>query len=150
MTGDVMVAAVGPASPPGVPDGIMPATTPMRVAKLSPNGADLRVLFDTGCPDAVNHDLIAGFSASLPTVLGGTYTPSGSSCATGGSPFIWNLVPLPASGDFLWWVIVADDGVSFEGSWGKDSIGERNGTGSNGASGLCGNTDKDLTNPCGQ
>ena len=51
----------------------------------------------------------------------------------------------------MWWVLVAEDGVTFEGSWGQDSnVAERNGAGVNGSSGLCGNFDKDLANTCGQ
>ena len=150
MVGDVQVAGGGAPPPPGIPDG-QGAGTPMRVAKLSIGGANLRVIFDTGCPDAVNHDLLFGPSSSLPTFLGGPYTPPSAACATGGSPFFWNGVPSPAPGDFLWWVIVADDGVapqSTEGTWGKASIvGERNG---NNPSGLCFNGFKDTTNPCGQ
>jgi plastocyanin len=150
MQGDVVVSGAGPAAPPGVPDssGILP---PMLVDKLIAGGANLGVQFDTSCPDAVNHDLIYGNGTSLPATLGGTYPLNGSQCTVGASPFAWNATPSAAAGDFLWWILVADDGISVEGSWGKDGAGgERNGTGLNGSSGLCANTDKVLTNTCGQ
>ena len=148
MQGDIVVTG-GPAPPPAVPHG--GPFAPMTVLKLSPGGASLEIQFDTGCPDAVNHDLVGGTSAQLPAVPGGTYGLTVDRCNTGGSPFTWTPTPTVAPGDFIWWVLVSDDGGSIEGSWGKDSAGaERNGTGINGSSGRCGNTDKDLTNTCGQ
>jgi len=150
MQGDIVVSAGGPASPPGVPDtvGVLP---PMRVSKLIAGGANLDIQFDTSCADAVNNDLLFGTRLDLPAVLGGTYTPAGSQCAIGASPFAWNATPVAPAGDFVWWILVADDGVSVEGSWGQDvGGGERDGLGLNGSSGLCANTDKDLTNTCGQ
>ncbi|MCH7780128.1 MAG: hypothetical protein IH848_04720 [Acidobacteria bacterium] len=149
MQGDIVVSPAGPLPPPAVPHG--GPFAPMTVSKLIPGGANLGVQFDTGCPDAINHNLIFGISGTLPTVLGGTYTPAGSQCTIGASPFLWNLTPAVPPGNFVWWVLVAEDGVSVEGSWGKDSnVAERNGVGLNGSSNLCGNVDKDLTNTCGQ
>jgi hypothetical protein len=150
MQGNVVVSAGGPAPPPGVPDtaGALP---PMLVSKTVAGGGSLGIQFDTSCPDAVGHDLIYGDSSSLPIALGGTYFPNGSQCAVGASPFLWNATPSAAAGDFIWWLLVADDGVSVEGSWGKDgAAAERDGSGLNGSSGLCANNDKNLTNTCGQ
>ena len=154
MTGNIIVSAAGPAPPPGVPDG-GGALSPMRVSKLNAGGVNLGILFDTSCPDAVNHDLIFGNRAALPVVLGGTYAPAGSQCGVGASPFNWIATPAAPAGDFVWWLLVADDGVSVEGSWGQDGAAgvggaERSGAGANGSSGLCGNLNKDLTNTCGQ
>ena len=150
MTGDINVTG-GPGPPPAVPDG-RGGSTPMSVTKLDSAGADLSIQYDTGCPDAAGHDIIYGDPVSLPSSLGGTYALTGARCGIGTrSPFTWTLSPQPAPGEFLWWVIVADDGASTEGSWGKDvQGGERNGSGIGGASGQCANTDKDLTNVCGQ
>ena len=91
-------------------------------------------------------------AAQLPVAPGEVYGLTGGECAIGTvSPFTWNASPAVAPGDFLWWVIVAEDGATTEGSWGKDSAGaERDGSGLNGSSGQCSNTDKDLTNTCGQ
>lgn len=150
MQGNIMVAAP-PATPPAVPDGDG-ATVPMTVAKLDAGGVDLSIAYDTSCPDASDHDVIFGTGADLPATLGGTYALDGGSCAVGlSSPFTWTGTPAVAAGEFLWWVIVADDGASTEGSWGKDSSGgERPGPGTGGASGVCGNTQKSLANACGQ
>ncbi len=150
MRGDIVVTGGGPAPPPGVADTVG-ALPQMRVSKLVPGGANLSVQFDTSCANAVNRDLIFGDSTNLPAVLGGIYTPPGSRCAIGVSPFIWNATPSAPAGDFLWWILVADDGVSIEGPWGLDAGGgDRRGPGINGSSNLCGNIDKSLTNTCGQ
>ena len=150
MTGDINVAG-GPGPPPAVPDG-QGGSTPMSVGKSDPTGVELSIQYDTTCPDAAGHDIIYGNPASLPPSPGGTYALTGGRCGIGTtSPFTWTLSPQPAPGEFLWWVIVADDGANTEGSWGKDGLGgERNGPGAAGASGQCANTDKDLTNVCGQ
>jgi hypothetical protein len=150
MTGDITVTG-GPGPPPAVPDGVG-GSTPMTVTKLDPGGVDLRIQYDTGCPDAADHDIIFGDPTQLPASLGGIYALTGGRCGIGTtSPFAWTASPQPGPGEFFWWVIVADDGASTEGSWGKDGLGgERNGPGASGASGQCANTDKDLTNVCGQ
>jgi plastocyanin len=150
MQGDVVVAG-GPASPPGVADGT-DATTPMTVDRPVPAGTDLIVTFDTSCPEAADHNILVGRSSDLPSTLGGTYTPGSAQCDVGtASPFVWTTSPSPTPGDFVWWVLVADDGSGTEGSWGIDSAGtQRNGAAAGGASGLCTNTQKDLTNTCGQ
>ncbi len=131
MQGNIRVTA-GPPAPPGVPNGA-DTTIPMTASKTDAGGTDLSIAYE-------------------PTVLGGTYGLTSGRCAIGStSPFVWTLTPIPTPGDFVWWVIVADDGASTEGSWGKDSSGgERDGSGANGASGLCANTAKDITNTCGQ
>ena len=141
----------GPPSPPGVPDG-SGATRPMTVAKLDPAGADLSIAYDTGCSGANGHDIIHGTGVHLPVAPGGSYASAGGRCGIGtNSPCAWTATPSPLSGDFPWWLILAEDGSCTEGSWGKDSGGfERDGPGMNGASGQCGNTDKDLGNTCGQ
>ena len=149
MQGRIVVTG-GPAPPPGVADtlGVLPQ---MRVSKLIAGGANLSLQFDMSCANAVNRDLFFGDSTNLPAVPGAAFSPGGSQCAIGVSPFVWNATPSAPVGDFLWWLLVADDGVSVEGSWGLDPSGtERRGPGTNGASNVCGNTDKSLTNICGQ
>jgi plastocyanin len=150
MQGDITVSG-GAVAPPGVSNGT-DGSAPMTADRLDAAGTDLRLEYDTSCPGASDHNVLFGTSDQLPTLLGGTYGLSGGRCSIGTtSPFTWTATPSPASGDFIWWVIVADDGSGTEGSWGKDGGGgERDGSGVNGASGQCTNTDKDLTNTCGQ
>jgi hypothetical protein len=53
--------------------------------------------------------------------------------------------------DFLWFVVIATDSQSTEGSWGLASNGaERVGPAAGGSSGQCGITAKSLVNACGQ
>ena len=85
----------------------------------------------TSCP-ATNYHLVYGTLASL-----SSYAVSGGVCGLGplGS-FAWTGVP---AGD-LWFVAVADDAASAEGSWGESAPGiDRNGIV---ASGLCGFTSR--------
>jgi hypothetical protein len=151
MRGDIRVNAATP-PPPGVSDGTN-GTTPMAVAKLAASGADLSVSYDaSACGlDADGHNILFGTGSQLPPVPGGTYGLSGSRCDIGtASPFQWIGSPAPPPpGDFLWWIVVADDGAGKEGSWSADSAEqERSGPGVNGSSGTCGNGDKDVTNTC--
>jgi plastocyanin len=150
MVGDINVSS-GPGPPPGVPDGTA-GSAPMLVSKLDGAGVDLSIRYDTGCPDAAGHDIIFGNQAGLPGSPGGIYGLTGGRCGIGTtSPFTWTASPATSPGQLLWWVIVADDGSFTEGSWGKDGrSAERDGAGLNGASGQCGNTDKNLENVCGQ
>ena len=139
--------------PPGVPDGT--TGIPLTVTPLNLTGSVLSVSWDTAtCAGAVDHKIIFGGGSQLPTTLGGVYGLAGSECNIGTtSPFTWTGVPDPIVDPtrMLWFVVVADDGASTEGSWGKDSAGsERTGPSPGGVSGLCGATLKDLGNACGQ
>jgi subtilisin-like proprotein convertase family protein len=90
-----------------------------------------------GCP-ATNYHLVFGSLAGLPT-----YTVDGGVCGLGplGS-YDWTGVPV---GD-AWFVVVADDAKSTEGSWGRDSTGlDRNGTA---ASAMCGFTVRSNAGAC--
>jgi hypothetical protein len=69
-----------------------------------------------------------------------THAVSGAVCGIA-SPETWTAVP---AGD-LWFVVVGDDGVSVESSWGVSTEGERNGLVD---SGMCGVTAKDITGTC--
>lgn len=150
MTGDINVNAAA-TPPPGVADG-RSLTQPMTANRLDAPGADLRLFYDPAAcgADADDHNVIFGTRSQLPTVPGGIYGLTGARCNIGlTSPFDWIASPMPAAGDFLWWIVVADDGGGAEGSWSEDSTsGERTGPGVGGASNLCGNTTKDLTNTC--
>ena len=138
--------------PPGVPSS---GATPMTAGKgAGVAGTRLEVSFDTSsCTGNVDHQVIYGFGSAFPATLGGALLPGGAVCGIGGSPFDWVGVPDPSldSTRVLWFLIQATNGSDVEGSMGQDSIGtERVGPGPNGSSGMCGVTDKDLSNSCGQ
>jgi plastocyanin len=133
-------------TPPRVPAG-------MTVGKLDPAGASLSLAWDaTGCPGAVDHQILYGTPSMLPSTPGGLYTLAGAACAVGNAtPYSW-AAPAPPSGEFVWWIVVTTDGATREGSWRTDSAGnERDGPGGlTGASGECGIGTKLLTNGCGE
>jgi hypothetical protein len=142
-----------PATPPAVPDGH--SGSPLLVSKLSQDGADLGVTWDvaacTGNPD---HHLVFGSSSGFPAALPGPYVLAGSECQLGGgSSFVWNGSPNPALIDpgkqLMWILVLADDGAGTEGSWGRSSLEERDGTGAGGSSNQCGIAAKSLSNTCG-
>jgi plastocyanin len=147
MQGNISVSASGP---PGVPDGI--SGSPVLVNKFNPSGSAIDVFFDTStCSGAADHHIVFGKRADLPATLDGIYTLSGGACSIGTtSPFTWDA-PLPGVGDFLWFLVLADDDVSVEGAWGANSANpERTGPGPAGSSGQCLMTEKSLVNTCGQ
>ena len=138
----VDVPALGP---PPIPDGSRTGTRPMMAS--SGQGETINVWWDASCP-AVNVNVYYGFGSGLPAAAGLPYTLAGAECRLGSSgSSSWSGKPNPASdvSRFVWWVLVATDGIQTEGSWGKDSSGqERNG---NQASGLGGYDTKDTANP---
>lgn len=150
MIGTVNVTA--PSSPPpAVPKGSA-TQSPVRVRKTTSNGSTLEVSFDAAsCTGIGGTQIVGGGNADLPTSPGGTYSVSASRCACGTtSPCLWTNSPLPAPGQMLWFVMVARDTATTEGSWGTDSKGnERNGSGPGGSSGVCGSAAKNVTNRCG-
>jgi len=144
---------VAPASPPGVPAG--PPGIPMTVEKTNAAGSGLKVSFDvSSCTDAADHHIVYGGRTTLPATLGGSFGLLGSVCNIGNaSPFVWDPSPATAidPSGLVWWLILADDDATVEGSWGKNgAANERIGPGAGGASGQCGIATKDLTNTCGQ
>jgi plastocyanin len=151
MTGSVTVTApVVP--PPGTPDG-SGTTLPLTVAK-APFGLfqnRLEVAWDVAtCTDAQGYQLLFGDGGNLPESFGGTYVPGDAVCSIGTSGgFQWNAPPNPLSGEFAWFLVVANDGSSEEGAWGKNSGNvERAGPGVGGSSLVC-NAVKNLSNGCG-
>ncbi len=150
MTGTVKVAA---APPPGTPDGTG-GSDPLAVAKApaGPFPDRLVVSWDADvCADDAGYELLFGKDSDLPSTFTGTYGLLGQVCSIGTSgAFAWTTPPAPASGSFVWFLVVAHDAVTVEGSWGRNSGGvERKGPGAGGASGSCKPT-KNLTNTCGQ
>lgn len=140
----------GSSGPPAVPDGAQGGG--MTVRKLNPQGTSLAVSWDTTtCLGAVTYNLIWGYGSQLPHAPGGSFALSGSRCAVT-SPYAWLNSPNPAANPtrLAWFLLVATDGASTEGSWGEDSRGaERVGPAAGGASGMCGVTAKSVANGCG-
>jgi plastocyanin len=146
---DVVGTAAGP---PTVPDGTTGSA--MKVTRLSADASVLAIDWDTtNCSNAVDYQVLFGHASQLPSAPGGTYALSGSVCAIGtDSPVTWANVPpvTPGGTSWLWWIVVATDGATTEGSWGRDSGGnERNGTAGSGSSGQCGVSGK-IINTCGR
>jgi hypothetical protein len=130
--------------PPQIPDGSHQGTRPMLATPGE--GGTINLQWDVSCP-VVNTNVYYGFGSGLPAAPGAPYRLAGSECGAGNAgSSLWSGSPDPASdaSRFVWWVLVATDGIHTEGSWGKDSNGqERNG---NQASGLCGFASKNTTN----
>jgi hypothetical protein len=134
-----------------------PGVSGLVVDKLDgfPGGELLSVDFDgDACLGAAEFDIVYGFGTSLtdedPVYAVGPASPDQCGFTL---PKTWSGVPDPSSdaSGFLWFVVVATDGVQTEGSWGGDSEGaERLGPAAGGASGQCGRTGKSLGNTCGQ
>lgn len=117
-------------------------TSALRIGKLLPSQSRLTLSWDS-CLGNSDHHVVWGTSGDLTG-----YELSGSRCDIGCSPYNWvSAVPSPASGDFVWILLVADNDVATEGSWGSDSNGiERSNAAGN--SGMCSMTAKDVSNTC--
>jgi len=115
-------------SPPPIPSGSLFAD------RITPDGSELSVTWDDQCAPA-NANILYG-----PLGQVSTYSVSGAICGIL-NPETWAAVP---AGD-LWFVLVGDDGVSVESSWGLGTEGERNGLTD---SGMCAVTAKDITGTC--
>lgn len=141
---------IGTLTPPGVPDGSH--GTPVRVAKLNPSGSSLELSWDTTtCSGAAGYHLVWGVRSQLPSTPGGAISVGGSACGID-SAWAWTNSPSPNAdpGRLLWFLVIADDAASIEGSWGTDGRGvERIGPGAGGASGTCGISARSVANSCG-
>jgi len=139
-----------PPPPPDVPDGSA-GTTPLRVAKLDAGAATLALSWDTASCNAAAYHLVYGGGSGLPGSPGNAFTPAGGRCGIGtNQPFQWLESPGASGTGLLWFLMLADDGASTEGSWGADGAGvERSGPGPDGSSGVCGMTHRDLSTSCG-
>lgn len=123
-------------NPPPVPDGSF--GTGMTVSQFTGAVSGLHLTWDTTSCPAKNAHLLYG---TLQNVA--SYALDGAVCGLGplGS-YDWVGAP---SGD-LWFVVVGDDAVSTEGTWGTDSVGQdRGGTT---ASGYCGFAARNNTGTC--
>lgn len=115
-----------------VPHSSVPLTVVKRAAGQMNLGWDAAT-----CPSAGYH-LIYGSGSSLPS-----WTVSGGVCALGTTGF----ATVPSIGDpsldasrFLWFLVVGDDGVGTEGSWGLTSTGAERGAGPSGSCGFASRT----------
>ena len=83
---------------------------------------------DDSCLGAPEFQIIHGLGSGLPASLGGSYAiqpASPTQCNIATSPENWFGVPDPSSDSsrFLWFLVLANDNVSTEGSWGTDGTG---------------------------
>jgi hypothetical protein len=128
----------GGAAPKPVPDGRLSGTA-MRGAKVTADGANLSITYDTATCTQADHSILYGLLTALNPI-----TPSGGVCGIGNtSPYAWNGSP---SGN-IWWVIVGDGG-SNESSWGQKYVGGVYSQRSSAASNQCGNIALDATGTC--
>ncbi len=118
----------------------------LLVDKLTPNGSRLSLSWND-CLGSGDHHIVHG----VPSGLGATITPSGSKCDIRCSPYNWvSNVPNPASGEWLWFLVLSNDDSATEGSWGTDNNGiERIGPGPGGSSGMCSISAKNASSTCG-
>ncbi len=136
-------------APPGV-SGLLAAKVPGFA-----DGSRLTLSWNTGsCLGANKYHIVYGFGSQLPASLGGPYGLQAAGvgqCSIASSPKVWSGIPDPAvdATDFLWFLVLADNGATTEGSWGDDSGGsERTGPAAGGGSGQCSMTAKNLANTC--
>jgi hypothetical protein len=149
----------GSATPTNFADATFapPGVRRVRVAKVLPSfpdGSRITVTFDdSACIGAADYHIVYGLGSQLPTVLGGTYMlqPAGlGQCGITGSPKTWSEVPDPIvdATRFLYFLVLAGNGGSVEGSWGFDIAGNERSGAMGGASGQCSYTTKVITNGC--
>jgi subtilisin-like proprotein convertase family protein len=120
-------------SPPPIPDGNL-STLPLLADTLDAAGTQILIRWDPQCSPYSTKILYGSLGNVSSHVI------DGATCGIA-QPHLWD--PAPA-GD-LWFVLIADDGIGAESSWGLATAGERNGTA---ASGTCGSTVKDASATC--
>ena len=132
---------------PGVPEGSL------RVDKLVADGSQLSLTWDVAlCSGELDHQILYGQKSDFPAIPGGNYALQGGQCNIGtGSPYTWTPTPSASDGSgLIWFLMVVENNANREGPWGKyNATAERNGPGTNGASNVCGVTDRDVSNVCG-
>jgi len=130
----VISGALEDAAPPPVPDGTV--GTAMTASR---SGADeIDVAWDVSTCDAASYHLIHGALGMV-----ASHATEGAACdLTGSGSYRWSGVP---PGD-LWFVVVADDGLGLEGTWGLQADGtHRGGTAPSEA---CGHGRRDNSGTC--
>jgi hypothetical protein len=111
------------------------ATSPL-LATRTPGGSAIDISWDAASCGSGVFNLLYGDLSGV-----STYVLSGSACSIGNGSYIWTGAPAGS----VWFLIVGGDGVATESSWGRSSVGERNGLD---ASGQCGATNKNIVATC--
>lgn len=127
------------AAPPGaakpVADGSFGAA--MRGSRADVPGTTIDLTWDVATCTSNDHHVLYGALADV-----ATSTVGGASCNLGATgTAVWTGVP---AGD-LWFVVVGDNNLTLEGSWGTMTSGERGGAS---ASGQCGLTTRNYSSSC--
>ena len=125
---DCDTATTSVLGPPPVSDGI--AGLPFLASRADAAGAAIDLTWDAGCP-ATGYHLLYG---SLADVAAPELAADGGECNLDLSgSYNWSEVPV---GD-VWFLIVSNDGITTEGSWGQQTDGvERGGTTPSGQCGI--------------
>ena len=106
----------------------------MHPETLTLDGSQISITWDDQCASG-NTKILYG-----PLDQVSSHTVSGSVCGIA-NPQTWTGVPAGS----LWFLLVGDDGLGVESSWGQGSDGERNGLQ---GSGTCGSSAKDISGTC--
>ena len=108
-TGVPATCSTAPAGPPPVPDG---ASVPGVPLQATPMGNDILITWDAGRCPATAVNIYYGPIGEYTTFTGGfcNLPPTGSA-----------VLPIP---DNSWFLAVATDGVTTDGSWNRDTNGD--------------------------
>ena len=131
----------------------LPAEPGLAASRLVADGSSVSVSWDTAaCTGEADHQILFGNRSGFPAIAGGTYTLQGATCSIGtASPYVWSSPAASDGSGLLWFLVVSENNTGTEGPWGRyNAVSERNGTGTNGSSGLCSITNKVITSACGQ
>jgi hypothetical protein len=105
----------GSSSVIAVPDGAEGGTTPLRASRV---GSDVEISWDTTTPEcsSTGYHLIWGWGSEVDS-----YAVAGSDCTLHDSgSHLWSTAP-DTSGDWVWFLVLGNDGAATESSWGTDS-----------------------------
>ena len=119
MTGSATVV-VNACTPRPVPFN----TTPTKVT-TSTHGTDVTVTWDASNCASVSYHIIYGKGENL-----SSWTVDGGQCGIGASgTYGWTGTPDPTTSTkrFIWFLVVGDNGIGTEGSWGLTSAGAQEG-----------------------
>lgn len=108
------------------------SVTPLKVTTAS-HGASGTVTWDASNCASDGYHIVYGYGSGL-----ASWSVAGGACGLGTSgTATWSNIPDPSTDNrrFIWFIVVGDNGISTEGSWGTTSSGQERG---NGPSGVCG------------
>ncbi len=118
------------------------SVTPLKISTTN-NGASGVLAWDASNCASDGYHIVYGYGSGL-----ASWSVAGGACGLGTSgTAAWSNIPDPSADGsrFLWFIVVGDNGINVEGSWGTGTSGEERG---NGASGVCGMTTK-ASGDCG-